>query len=89
MILGLDRYEIDKMVKETRTYCQHCICKTRAIAEINGGAPGCGDCYECITSGKYIHFCNGCKEYYNPNENKNLNLTYLIGHKEEENENDN
>lgn len=45
--------------------CDHCICKTCAIAEINGGAPGCGDCYECMSQ----DFPNvtQCGEYYNPN----------------------
>lgn len=42
--------------------CHYCICKTCAIAEINGGAPGCGNCKNCdLTDG-----CRSCNEYYNP-----------------------
>lgn len=44
--------------------CSHCICKSCLIAEINGGAPGCGDCYECL-KGNYSWFCNNCPDYYN------------------------
>lgn len=51
--------------KETRALiCSHCICKTCLIAERNGGAPGCGDCYECLNN-NYSWFCNNCPDYYN------------------------
>lgn len=52
--------------------CDHCICKTCSLAYINGGAEGCGNCYECDSE------CgiNSCKDYYNPipvQEDKNDN----------------
>ena len=52
--------------------CDKCICKHCAIAQINGGAPGCGNCSECIndTSQKYI---NSCNDFYSVKEN---NVTY-------------
>ena len=58
-------------------YCQHCICKTCAIAEVNGGAPGCGDCFKCAKDGKYSYFCNSCKEYYNTDEPSGLTHGYI------------
>lgn len=69
--------------------CNHCICKTCAIAEVNGGAPGCGDCYTCLNSGVYSHKCDSCKEYYNTDNCKNFNIAYIIRRREEENENNN
>ena len=45
--------------------CEHCICKTCAIAKVNGGAPGCGDCDFC-KSDNYLGRCTNCGEYYNP-----------------------
>ena len=57
-----------------REKCNYCICKTCAIAEINGGAPGCGNCKDC----HLIDGCRSCNEYYNPepirrskNDNRN------------------
>lgn len=48
-------------MENNRNKCHYCICKTCAIAEINGGAPGCGDCKNCdLTDG-----CRSCNEYYN------------------------
>lgn len=44
--------------------CLYCICKTCFIAESNGGAPGCGNCDDCIEH-NYQQFCNHCNEYYN------------------------
>lgn len=55
-----------------REKCNYCICKTCAIAEINGGAPGCGNCKDC----NLIDGCRSCNEYYNPEpirRNKNDN----------------
>ena len=57
-----------------REKCNYCICKTCAIAEINGGAPGCGNCKDC----DLIDGCRSCNEYYNPeptwrNKNDNRN----------------
>lgn len=40
----------------TKKFCYHCICKTCLLAEVNGGAPGCGDCYKCSNEG-YNLFC--------------------------------
>lgn len=48
-----------------RAECNKCICKTCAIAEVNGGAEGCGNCYECIIDGDMHFFCTKCNEYYN------------------------
>jgi hypothetical protein len=45
--------------------CEYCICKTCAIAETNGGAEGCGDCYSCKRT-NYSDRCTNCNEYYNP-----------------------
>lgn len=46
---------------ERKNKCNHCICKTCAIAQINGGASGCGNCKDCdLTDG-----CRSCNEYYN------------------------
>ena len=52
--------------------CEHCICKTCAIAYINGGAEGCGDCKVC----KEINYKlrqTGCYDYYNPEKRSNEN----------------
>lgn len=45
--------------------CNYCICKTCAIAKINGGADGCGDCRVCINTPNQKEI-NYCHEYYNP-----------------------
>lgn len=45
--------------------CEHCICKTCAIAYSNGGAIGCGDCDYCKKD-SYLSRCTHCNEYYNP-----------------------
>lgn len=61
--------------------CNHCICKTCALAYENGGAEGCGDCLKC----DLIEGCISCRDYYNAdikkinyerrglNENENFN----------------
>lgn len=49
----------------SRAECNKCICKTCAIAEVNGGAEGCGNCYECITNGEMHCFRTRCSDYYN------------------------
>ena len=61
-------------MENNRNKCHYCICKTCAIAEINGGAPGCGNCKDC----HLIDGCRSCNEYYNPepirrskNDNRN------------------
>lgn len=41
--------------------CNHCICKTCALAYENGGAEGCGNCLKC----DLIEGCTSCREYYN------------------------
>ena len=70
--------------------CDNCICKTCAIAEVNGGAPGCGDCYKCSNSGNYEYHCNSCNEYYNTDEPKGMSIGYICRKKMEgENEHDN
>lgn len=49
--------EIQKELEHNiKKFCHHCICKTCLIAEVNGGAPGCGDCYKCSNEG-YKLFC--------------------------------
>lgn len=60
----------------TKKFCHHCICKTCLIAEVNGGAPGCGDCYKCSNEG-YSLFCQSCRDYYNCDSAKGMSLTYL------------
>ena len=62
-----------------KNLCNNCICKTCAIAEVNGGAPGCGDCYDCMNSGVYSNHCNSCMEYYNTDNAKGMSLNYLFG----------
>ena len=47
--------------------CDYCICKTCAIAYINGGAEGCGDCEYCREH-EYILFHNSCYDYYCPDK---------------------
>lgn len=83
--------EIDKhFLYDISAYCQHCICKTCAIAEVNGGAPGCGDCFKCAKSGEYNYFCNSCKEYYNAHPSSGITQEYLYRKAlEEKNENNN
>lgn len=49
--------------------CDYCICKTCAIAQINGGAEGCGDCNSCKEHEYYL-FVNACNEYYSPEKKK-------------------
>lgn len=56
--------------------CDNCICKTCLIAEINGGAPGCGDCYKCMNN-NYEYLCHNCSDYYNTDEPRGLRLFYL------------
>ena len=52
-------------MENNRNKCYYCICKTCAIAEVNGGAPGCGNCKDCdLTDG-----CRSCNEYCNYSEN--------------------
>lgn len=59
-----------------KKFCHHCICKTCLIAEVNGGAPGCGDCYKCQNGG-YKLFRQSCWDYYNCDSAKGMNLDYL------------
>lgn len=76
--------------KKKPKICDSCICKTCAIAEVNGGAPGCGDCYKCSNSGNYEYHCNSCNEYYNTDEPKGMSIGYICCKKmEEESENNN
>ena len=70
------------MNEDPKNYCNHCICKTCRIAEVNGGAPGCGDCFEC-TEENYKWRCTNCNEYYNPLPCSNANLDYFIRKKAE------
>ena len=58
--------------------CNHCICKTCLLAEVNGGAPGCGDCYKCMKGDDYPYHCNSCKEYFNKDEPKGMSLSYIF-----------
>lgn len=53
----------DNLTKEIKEKCFHCLCKNCSIAEINGGAPGCGDCYECRKNNFYL-FHSHCCDYY-------------------------
>lgn len=51
--------------------CDYCICKTCAIAQVNGGAEGCGNCEDCkVTNQKPV---NMCIDYYNPEKRKEDN----------------
>lgn len=50
--------------------CDYCICKTCAIAEVNGGAEGCGNCSSC-KSRNYAERTNSCSDYYNPTRREN------------------
>lgn len=59
-----------------KKFCHHCICKTCLIAEVNGGAPGCGDCYKCQNEG-YKLFCQSCFDYYNCDSAKGMTSDYL------------
>lgn len=59
-----------------KKFCHHCICKTCLIAEVNGGAPGCGDCYKCQNGG-YKLFRQSCWDYYNCDSAKGMTLDYL------------
>lgn len=69
--------EIQKeLERDIKKFCNHCICKTCLIAEVNGGAPGCGDCYKCSNEG-YNLFCQSCRDYYNCDSAKGMNLNYL------------
>lgn len=67
----------------TEMKCDHCICKTCLIAEVNGGAPGCGDCYKC-TDENFSLFCNSCHDYYNTDEPKGMSIGYICRKKLEE-----
>ena len=66
--------------------CEYCICKTCQIAYINGGAPGCGDCIECIQRNG-SHFHNNCTEYYNPKPPQ-ISFDYLVDKALEERDSD-
>ena len=56
-------------IQKLEDKCYQCICKTCAVAQINGGAPGCGNCKDCdLTDG-----CRSCNDYYNIEPIKNLN----------------
>ncbi len=59
-----------------KKFCHHCICKTCSFAEVNGGAPGCGDCYKCSNNG-YKLFRQSCWDYYNCDSAKGMTLDYL------------
>lgn len=59
-----------------KKFCHHCICKTCLIAEVNGGAPGCGDCYKCQNEGHSL-FCQSCRDYYNCDSAKGMDVNYL------------
>lgn len=61
--------------------CNHCICKTCVIAAVNGGAPGCGDCIDCM-SRDYEFQCTHCNDYYNPTPVK-VSPSYLLDKAEE------
>jgi hypothetical protein len=56
-------------MENNRNKCYYCICKTCVIAEINGSAPGCGNCKNCDLTDWY----RSCNEYYNTDPIKNLN----------------
>lgn len=47
-----------------KSNCNHCICKTCAIAYENSGAEGCGDCTKCKE--EKWDTVNNCPMYYNP-----------------------
>lgn len=49
-----------------RDKCNHCICKTCALAYENGGAEGCGNCLKC----DLMEGCTSCREYYNTDVNQ-------------------
>ena len=49
--------------------CAFCICKTCAIAESNGGAPGCGNCDICLGTPNQ-RGVTSCSDYYNPEPRK-------------------
>ena len=69
--------EIQKELEyNIKKFCPHCICKTCLIAEVNGGAPGCGNCYKCSNEG-YNLFCQSCREYYNCDSAKGMDANYL------------
>lgn len=69
--------EIQKELEDNiKKFCHHCICKTCLIAEVNGGAPGCGDCYKCSNEG-YNLFCQSCRDYYNCDSAKGMDVNYL------------
>lgn len=73
----MEATEIQKELEhDIKKFCNHCICKTCLIAEVNGGAPGCGDCYKCSNEG-YNLFCQSCRDYYNCDSPKGMNLNYL------------
>lgn len=50
------------MVKQFHDACEHCICSNCHLAQSNGGAPGCGNCKDCV--GKEPR--SNCKEYWAP-----------------------
>jgi hypothetical protein len=69
-------YNAKKLEYNTKKFCHHCICKTCLLAEVNGGAPGCGDCYKCLNE-EYSLFCQSCSDYYNCNPARGMNLDYF------------
>lgn len=62
--------------------CEHCICKTCAIAEIHGGGPGCGDCYECEKENFALR-CTNCSDYYNTDRVTPSALYYFLYKKDQ------
>lgn len=49
-----------------RNKCDYCICKTCAIAYVNGGAKGGGDCEKC--KAENLTETKTCYSYYNPDK---------------------
>lgn len=49
-----------------RNKCDYCICKTCAIAYVNSGAEGCGDCEKCKVEN--LTETKNCYSYYNPDK---------------------
>lgn len=74
-----------KLQSKIREKCYHCICKTCHIAEINGGAPGCGDCFKCQEN-DFALFCNRCHDYYNTHNAYGDTLEYRLRKEKERKE---
>lgn len=86
LFLGLDiedgcAAEAYYQSERAREKCSKCICKTCAIAAINGGAPGCGDCIDCMSRNYELQYTN-CNDYYNPAPIK-VSTSYLLDKAEE------